>query len=165
MSLSSRDSYHSLGRRRSRYRRDRRRLGSSLETSLLAAFGHGIIGTDAEDRISYWNPFVEKLYGWSAAETIGRSTRELLSTRPSPGPAARLLQRLHRREYGSDEYLIERPDGTRYPVLAIIWPVPDQAGRPGGTVAYCIDLTEHHQETAQRYQAERAAGRLEPVMN
>ena len=85
------------------------------ETRLTAIFdtvGVGIVVIDELDRITMVNPTAERLFGWSAAELIGREANGLISDLeetdlfavPSPSAARR-----------SRESTAERRDGTTFP--------------------------------------------------
>jgi len=48
---------------------------------VLEAIGQAVIVTSIDRHILAWNPGAERLYGWTAAEAIGRRATELgLST-------------------------------------------------------------------------------------
>jgi PAS domain S-box-containing protein len=49
------------------------------QAALLDAAQEAILVKDVEDRILFWNKSAEKIYGWPAAEIIGRKEAELLS--------------------------------------------------------------------------------------
>src|SRR3954452_23321365 len=42
-----------------------------LQARLLAILDDGVVGTDADFRITHWNPGPERLYGHTAAEVLG----------------------------------------------------------------------------------------------
>jgi len=37
-----------------------------------------VVGTDSEDRVILWNPAAEPLYGYSAAEAMGRPAQDVI---------------------------------------------------------------------------------------
>ena len=43
-----------------------------FQSELLAAVGQAIVAVDLERTVIYWNRAAEEMYGWSAAEAIGR---------------------------------------------------------------------------------------------
>src|SRR5690606_19717954 len=47
------------------------RLRSHVENSPL-----GVIETDAELQITYWSPRAEEMFGWAAAEVLGKKPEE-----------------------------------------------------------------------------------------
>ena len=44
---------------------------------LLDALGHAVIATDARGTVLFWNGAAEQLYGWPAAEAVGRDITEV----------------------------------------------------------------------------------------
>jgi PAS domain S-box-containing protein len=48
------------------------------QAALLDHANDAIIVRDLEHRVVYWNRSAERLYGWTAAEAIGRSVQELI---------------------------------------------------------------------------------------
>ena len=84
---------------------------------------------DAEDRIQYWNPGAERLYGWSEPEALGRRSVRLLSAEEEPldEPRRRL------REVGSwcGELREVRRDGSQLVVACRFVELrPDGEGKP-----------------------------------
>ena len=47
------------------------------EPPFLEAMKVAVIITDADGLVTYWNPFAQELYGWPAAEVIGRNVMEI----------------------------------------------------------------------------------------
>jgi len=60
----------------------------AASAGIVAAVGVALIGTDLEGTVTVWNPAAEALYGWTAAEALGRSVLEL-----TPVPEGRLRRR------------------------------------------------------------------------
>jgi PAS domain S-box-containing protein len=52
----------------------------ALQASLLDQVYEPILVRTLDDRIVYWNKGAERVYGWNAAEAIGKISRELLQT-------------------------------------------------------------------------------------
>ena len=48
-----------------------------LPSLFLNAIEAAIIATDLSGTVIYWNPFAEKLYGWSSQEVMGRNIMEI----------------------------------------------------------------------------------------
>lgn len=56
---------------RNRIERELKQTNETLKT-LIAASPLGIIVGDSEGRVTMWSPAAERIFGWSAAETIGQ---------------------------------------------------------------------------------------------
>src|SRR5215216_2968798 len=62
-------------------RRERKRAEEQIKyhARLLRHINDAVIATDDQFRITAWNRAAENIYGWTAAETMGRSIDEVLS--------------------------------------------------------------------------------------
>src|SRR5919206_294121 len=58
---------------------ERRRAEDSIrfQAHLLDTVEQAVIATDLGGRITYWNHFAERLYGWPATEAVGRDIIEV----------------------------------------------------------------------------------------
>jgi PAS domain S-box-containing protein len=52
----------------------------AFQADLLSRVHDAVLATDADYRITYWNPAAEEMFGWTAEEAIGRVTGELFQT-------------------------------------------------------------------------------------
>ena len=57
--------------------RSRTEAALAYQANLLAMATDAIIASDANSRITYWNPGAERVYGWSAKEALGKSPDDL----------------------------------------------------------------------------------------
>ena len=57
-----------------------------FQAELLAAAGQAIVAVDMNRSVIYWNRAAEEMYGWSAAEAIGRPTRRAHRRAEDAGP-------------------------------------------------------------------------------
>ena len=48
-----------------------------FQAHLLEQVQAAVIATDLRGRVTHWNEYAERLYGWSREETLGRDIREL----------------------------------------------------------------------------------------
>src|SRR5215210_7176262 len=99
----------------------RRRAEESMrfQAQLLDTVEQAVIATDLEGRISYWNRYAEKLYGWPAGEAVGRSVLEMTPAETSAGQAAEIMSRLLAGEAWSGEFVVRRRDGSCFPAMVI----------------------------------------------
>lgn len=112
-----------------------------FQARLLDAVGQAVTATDRRGRITYWNRQAEAIYGWSAAEVLGRMAVDLM-----PAPHARELaedvrNRVFRGEMWSGEFPMRRRDGTEFPALVTTAPVTDDAGRVVGLIGVASDIS------------------------
>ncbi len=126
-----------------------RRLAAIVESSEDA-----IIAKTLDNTITDWNPGAERLFGYTAAEIVGRSFAVLV---PPEYVAALppVLEKLRRGEgVHSLEIIGLRKDGTRMDLSLSVSPVKDARGNILGAATIARDVTE-------RRRAEEAMARSE----
>jgi PAS domain S-box-containing protein len=138
---------------------ERRRAEDSVrfQARLLDTVEQAVIATDLKGRITYWNAYAERLYGWPAAEAVGRDILEVTPAEGEEARASEIMARLAAGETWSGEFDVRRRDGTRFPALVTDTPIQDDAGRLVGVVGVSTDLTERRRAEAAVHAAERRA--------
>jgi PAS domain S-box-containing protein len=113
-----------------------------FQAHLLNTVEQAVIATDLEGKISYWNRFAEKLYGWSAAEAIGGNILDIIPAQGMLEQASEIMSRL--KEGGSwlGEFVVQRKDGTTFPASVTDSPIYDDKGSLVGVVGVSFDITE-----------------------
>ncbi|MEZ4728273.1 MAG: PAS domain S-box protein [Caldilineaceae bacterium] len=114
------------------------RLAASLQENVSDA----VITADLSFRIRSWNRAAETIYGWRAAEAIGKSCHILETYYASDEERARVRQELLQQGYRYDEVLQQRKDGTALYALRSITLLNDEHRTPYGIVAVIRDITE-----------------------
>jgi len=124
---------------------------------------------DRNGLLTSWNPAAERLYGWAAAEVLGKPLPSV------PGAQREESDELRRRLLGG-ESLIKfqgqrvRSDGARIFIDASLGPLRDAAGSVIGIIAVAADITERRrfeQQQAMEHNVTRLlaeAESLEQVM-
>ena len=84
---------------------------------LLDSLGHAVIATDLDGVVSYWNSAAERLYGWTAAEAVGRNIMTLTVPEVSQQAAAEIRAALKAGIPWSGGFPVRHKDGTIFPVL------------------------------------------------
>jgi PAS domain S-box-containing protein len=111
-----------------------------LRAALLDVVDAAVIATDLSGRITHWSGGAERLYGWTASETVGRPI-----TAAGPGPAAvdaAILAGVDRTGRWEGRIDVQHKDGTAFPALVRTVAMHDHAGEPTGVVGVSVDLTE-----------------------
>src|SRR5690606_17154791 len=105
-----------------------------LET-VIHAWPLAVVAVDSEARVQLWNPAAERIFGWTAAEVIGRRIpivpedrwHELLDEEIGVALGGGEVRRL--------ETVRRRKDGTLIPVSISAAPTYDDSGRVSGIMA------------------------------
>ena len=121
---------------------------------IVAATGDAVLSKTLDGTITSWNPAAERLYGWSAAEVLGRGVELIV-------PEDRLpeLQALMRSvEAGiavpAFETARRRKDGSLVEVSLTVSPLVEPDGTVIGACASARDITETHRQAAELREAE-----------
>ncbi|MGD9635886.1 MAG: CHASE3 domain-containing protein [Pirellulales bacterium] len=112
---------------------------------------------DAEGQIVYWNHGAEQLYGWTAAEVLGRSAADVItSTAPDLTADA---YRLTQEQMSWSGEITQRTKNGREIIVeerrTLIW---DEAGVSNAQLVFDVDISERkrieeHQRRAQRLES------------
>ncbi|HSU16259.1 MAG TPA: PAS domain S-box protein [Longimicrobium sp.] len=122
---------------------------------LLDVVEQAVIVTDPDGTIRSWNRYAETLYGWRAAEVMGRNILDVTPTSASREEGAEIMARLRAGETWSGDYAVRRRDGVTFAVHVTDTPVFDAAGELSGIVGVSYDLTVRRDaEEELRRQAE-----------
>ena len=118
---------------------------------LVAAIADAVVYADAEGTIRTWNRGAERIFGFSAAEAVGRSLDIIIpgNLRERHWHGFRATMQTGQSRYGEGELLsvpAMRKDGTRISVEFTIAPFTDTAGRMIGIAAIMRDTTARFEE-------------------
>ncbi len=133
-------------------RRDRKQKQtiSAYLVRLVESCDDAIFGKTLDGIVVSWNSGAERLYGYSAAEMIGRSVSVLIpSYRPQELPE---ITETIKRGKGVDalETVRLRKDGSAVEVSLTISPIKDANGRVIGASTVARDITRRKQEENER---------------
>jgi PAS domain S-box-containing protein len=110
-----------------------------------------IVYADAEGVIGFWNAGAERIFGFTAAEAIGRPLDIIIPEplRQRHWSGYRETVRSGKSRYGAGDVLAVpalRKDGTRISVEFTILPFHDRDGRTLGMAATLRDVTKRFEE-------------------
>lgn len=140
---------------------DELRRTNEMLHALFQASPLGIVVTDMDDRVTFWNQTAERIYGWSADEVIGRHP-------PGRIEGGEDEHRMFREVIGRGETLDgfktrrQRRDGSLIDVSISLAPILGPGKRPMSMLGLHTDVTERKLLETQLLQSQRleAVGRL-----
>jgi PAS domain S-box-containing protein len=141
---------------------ERKRAQARIEqqAALLDQVGDSIVVRDMAERVIYWNRAAERMYGWTAAEAMGRGVRGLVyeSEDAIDGPMRALMAQ----GSWSGRFAQRRKDGSRLTVDANWRLMRDEAGTPTAVLAVSTDVTDRLvlEERLRRSHRLEAVGQL-----
>lgn len=120
-------------------------LVAQLFAGICDVVDEGIITTALDGTILTWNPGAERMYGYSAAETIGQHVR-MLAPRDRTAEPSLALARIARGEPSvTGDTIRARKDGQQIECVTTVKPLRDAAGQVIGALAVVRDLTATRQ--------------------
>ena len=133
-----------------------------FQAQLLNAVQQAVVATDPQGIVIFWNKFAENLYGWTAAEALGKRVQDLTPSAFMRDHGAEIMERATSGESWTGEFLIQGKSGKLFPALLTSSPILDGSGRMLGIVGVSIDLTERRSLEEQFRQSQKmdAVGRL-----
>jgi PAS domain S-box-containing protein len=125
------------------------------QAALLAKATDAILVEDLDDRITFFNPRAERLYGWTAAEALGRNAAELLYKPGQLGARDEARRILHEKDEWKGE-LRQTTKSEKELIVESHWTlVRDEQGRATGKLVINTDVTDKKKLEAQLLQAQR----------
>jgi PAS domain S-box-containing protein len=120
-----------------------------FQAQLLDAVEEAVIAIDVEGHVIYWNHFADIMYGWSAAEAVGRALADLLIPLDQVEAfRTDILRQLKNGQSWSGEIYVKHRDGTVFPVLTTSSPIHDSDGRLIGSVSVSKDISRRKEMEA-----------------
>lgn len=120
-----------------------------FQAHLLDTVEQAVIAVDLDGIITYWNRFAQELYGWTAAEAVGRNIMKLMTPEISQEEAVQNMSQLSASKSWAGEFTMQNKNGTTFPAQVFNSPVNDNKGKLIGIVGISIDITKRKEaETA-----------------
>uniref|UniRef100_UPI002ADE7C8B PAS domain S-box protein n=1 Tax=Tepidiforma sp. TaxID=2682230 RepID=UPI002ADE7C8B len=138
------------------------RLASIVEYS-----GDAIVATDLDGRITAWNRAAEQLYGYSAAEALGRTTEFLFAPEDHDLRTAIRARVLSGETLSGIELRPVRKDGSRPHTQSTFFPIRDSNSTVVGIGAVARDITDRVRAEAALRESEarfRSLADSAPIM-
>ena len=130
---------------------ERKRAEASREqlASIVDYSDDAIVGKTLNGNIVNWNKGAERLYGYTAAEVLGKPISILLPP-DRPNELPEIMQRLQRGEsIDHEETVRRRKDGRLIDVSITISPIKDALGRITGASTIAHDISERKRADAR----------------
>jgi PAS domain S-box-containing protein len=133
-------------------RRIRRRIEETQEylASIVSSCNDAIIGKTLDGTIVSWNSGAEQLYGYRAAEMVGRSI-SVLCPNYRPEEVFEIMEKIKLgQQVEQVETVRTRKDGTAVEVSVVISPIKDAKGQIVGASSVSRDISQRKQEEQER---------------
>ncbi len=140
-----------------------RRTSTTLNSILVSATEYAIAATDRDNRIVEFNPAAEHLFGFSAAEVVGRTLWEVHALRQVSADRVRqAVETANRDGKWEAELEINGDHGRKRLLHAVVMPMRGAGPEDGGLVLFAQEITErrHLEEQLRQAQKMEAVGTL-----
>ncbi|MHB9030285.1 MAG: PAS domain S-box protein, partial [Candidatus Latescibacterota bacterium] len=112
-----------------------------FQARLLESVGQAVVAKDWEGKILYWNRAAERMYDWTAEEAIGENIYEMIVPEESQVTAREIIQTLRRGEPWTGEAIVQRRDGSRFPIFIFDTPLLNDRGEHAGIIGVHADIS------------------------
>jgi PAS domain S-box-containing protein len=111
----------------------------TLRSSLLDAVDAAVAATDGEGLVTHWNAAAERLYGWTAAEVIGKPLLSFAIGEDRQA-AEKITNTFIALGHWEGDYEIPHRDGSSVVASLHLSAILDPEGDPVGVVAVSVDI-------------------------
>jgi len=125
------------------------------QAALLDKAQDAIIVTDLETRILYWNQSAERIYGWNAAEVMGKTLQEVLFHGAPPPELQETIKSVSERGEWTGELHELTKDGKTVIMQGRSTMIRDETGQPKSLLIINTDITERKLLEEQFLRAQR----------
>ena len=129
----------------SRRHRKQAEAQNTYHARLLRHINDAVIATDDQFRITAWNRAAERIYGWAAAEVMGRGIDEILRYRPGEEHQTRGRELLQHNSSLRSERIHSKKNGQPVYVEENTIALTHAGGKITGYVSVNRDITERRQ--------------------
>ncbi|MCA1733971.1 MAG: PAS domain S-box protein, partial [Acidobacteria bacterium] len=132
-----------------------------VQSRLLNQVGEAVIATDHQGLVTFWNRAAEVIYGWPAAEALGRPILELIPIETSKEEVGAILESLAVKSAWSGRIELKRRDGSTFWASVTDTVIRDENGAITAFVGVSRDATDefrHEQELHHRDQRMNMVG-------
>lgn len=113
-----------------------------FQARLLDTVGQAVIATDLHGTIAYMNGSAERLYGWPIHEAVGQNIAATVIPEISRQQAEEVLAKIKNGAVWSGDMMVQRRDGTMFPIAITNAPIFDDAGNVMGLIGVSEDITQ-----------------------
>ena len=113
-----------------------------FDSELLDQVSTAVVAIDLAGRITHWNKYAEKLYGWRKEEVLGAPIGAVTVAPEDIEISMEILEQVRITGSWEGEFTVRRKDGTRFPAHVVNTLIRDESGEAVGIVGLSNDITE-----------------------
>jgi PAS domain S-box-containing protein len=132
--------------------RQRAERAASLLAALVESSSDAIVSKDLHSIVTSWNAGAERMFGYSAADMVGRSITVLIPPQNQAEEVEIVAKISHGERVENFETVRLRKDGAALPVSVSVSPIKDPSGRIVGASNVARDISERKRADDERKQ-------------
>ena len=117
-------------------------LSPDLMARALDSVADAVIITGVDRRVIYWNAAAEVLYGFSAAEVLGRRLGDFVVPTPLDPRGGQVIESIAAGNAYRGEWVMQHRSGRQFPVVASASAITDESGSPTHFIGVSRDATQ-----------------------
>ncbi len=123
---------------------ERRKTEEKLrfQAQLLDSVRESVTAVDLDGKIIYWGKGAEILYGYTAADVVGKEMTPLIVSPAQQSEEQMRLETAIEKGYWKGQYWQKRKDGSEFWSDTLISVIRDEEGRPRGLIGIDRDMTD-----------------------
>ncbi len=114
-----------------------------LQAQIIDQVPNAVIAHDLDGVVTSWNKGAERLYGYTAAEALGRHITFILPPELHASVHELIREPLEESGFHELEMPVRNKNGEQFFVLLSLTFLKDREGRTTGIIGYSLDITEH----------------------
>jgi len=131
-----------------------------FQAQLLDAVGEAVIATDLDGSVQYWNGAAELLYGWPAADVIGRQISDVTAPAGDADRGRETMAAVADGQTQAGQFSVRRRDGSTFMARVTNSPIVNEdSGALSGMIGVSADITDltYAQDMLARHAAQQTA--------
>ncbi len=131
--------------------------------TILESIGDAVITADKKDKITFMNPFAQKITGWSLEEALGNPLKEVFKVINEESLSPIKINNLFHKSpsHQLDPTLLITKEGLRIPIDETFSPIKDDNGNINGAVLVFQDIRERRKAEKEREELLKESARSE----
>ena len=125
-------------------------MSRELDTWLVEEVGVAVIAVDPDGVVFRWNREAERIYGWPAADAVGRRLQDLAIAPADARMAQTVMGSVSGGSTWEGDFPVRRRDGSVRTVHGRIVPIYDPPGELVAMVGFSNDVTDERRREAER---------------
>jgi PAS domain S-box-containing protein len=111
-----------------------------IRARLLDVVDAAVIATDRAGMVTHWNGAAERMYGWTAAEAVGRRVGELTGSNLGREAAEEIMETVRETGRWEGERGVSHRDGSQIQAFVRLALIEDREGVEAGVVGVSVDI-------------------------